>query len=87
MFLPAKPLPRNGAGRRELMGAGTTADKPGMGKTVISMGVLVGSIIGGYAPVVLFHVSALSLLSIVAGIVGAFVGLYMAYKLVQWIEE
>jgi hypothetical protein len=69
------------------MGAGTSADKPGMGKTVISMGVLVGSIIGGYAPVVLFHVGALSLLSIVAGIAGAFVGLYLAYLLVQWIEE
>jgi hypothetical protein len=61
--------------------------QPGMGKTVISGGVLLGSIIGGYAPVVLFHSGALSLLSIVAGVVGAFVGLYLAYKLVQWIEE
>jgi hypothetical protein len=58
-----------------------------MSKGVISFGVFVGSIVGGYAPCTLFHVSAFSLVSIVGGFVGAFAGLYAGFKLVQWIEE
>ena len=58
-----------------------------MAKTVIFIGVFVGSIVGAYIPVLLFHVSALSLLSLVMGFVGAVAGAWLGWKLTQWIEE
>ncbi len=58
-----------------------------MAKTVIFIGVIVGSIVGAYIPVLLFHVSALSLLSLVMGFVGAVAGAWLGWKLTQWIEE
>ena len=58
-----------------------------MAKTVIFIGVIVGSIVGAYIPVLLFHVSALSLLSLVMGFVGAVAGAWLGWKLTQWIAE
>jgi hypothetical protein len=43
-------------------------------------GITVGSLIGAYVPVMLFHVSALGMVSIVGGLIGSFVGLYFGYK-------
>jgi hypothetical protein len=58
-----------------------------MGKGVISFGAFIGSIVGGYAPCMLFHASAFSAVSIVGGFVGALAGIYGGYRVVQWIEE
>ncbi len=58
-----------------------------MARTVIFIGVIVGSIVGAYIPVLLFHASALSLLSLVMGFVGAVAGAWLGWKLTQWIEE
>jgi hypothetical protein len=56
-------------------------------KGVIFIGVFVGSIVGAYAPVLLFHVSAFSLFSLAMGFVGAVVGAWLGWKVTQWIEE
>ena len=58
-----------------------------MARTVIFIGVVVGSVVGAYVPVLLFHVSALSLLSLAMGFVGAVAGAWLAWRLTQWIEE
>jgi hypothetical protein len=55
-------------------------------RATITIGVLVGSIVGAYMPILLFHVGALSLLSLVMGLVGAIVGAWLAWKLTLWIE-
>ncbi len=58
-----------------------------MSKTVIYMGLTIGGVVGGYVPVVLFHVSAFSILSIVFGFIGCLVGLWLGWKLTMWIED
>ncbi len=58
-----------------------------MAKMTITIGLILGSIVGAYVPVWLFHVSALSALSLVLGFVGAFAGAWLGWKLTQWIEE
>jgi hypothetical protein len=58
-----------------------------MEKMAIYMGLTVGGIIGGYLPVVLFGVSALSVLSLACGFVGCFVGLWLGWKVTEWIES
>jgi len=58
-----------------------------MTKTFIYGGITVGSLIGAYLPVLLFHASVLGTLSIVASTVGCFVGLYFGYKLGQMFDE
>lgn len=58
-----------------------------MAKTVITIGLTIGSIVGAYLPVVLFHVSPLGLASLAGGFVGAVVGLWLGYRLTVWIEE
>jgi hypothetical protein len=57
-----------------------------MQRATITIGVVVGSIVGAYVPVLLFHVGALSLLSLVLGFVGAVVGAWLAWRLTLWIE-
>lgn len=58
-----------------------------MAKSVIFIGTVIGSIVGAYLPVLLLHVSALSLLSLVLGFAGAVAGAWLGWKLTQWIEE
>jgi hypothetical protein len=48
-------------------------------KTIIWIGVIVGSTIGGYIPT-FFGSSFLSLASLIGNTIGGFVGLYLAYK-------
>lgn len=43
--------------------------------------ISVGSIIGAYAPVILFHVDPLGLLSVLGGVVGSIAGIFVAYRL------
>ena len=56
-------------------------------KLTIYIGLTIGGIIGGCLPVVLFHVSAFSWVSLICGFVGCFVGLWLGWKLTLWIEE
>jgi len=58
-----------------------------MEKLTIYAGLTIGGIIGGYLPVVLFRVGALSLVSLICGFVGGIVGLWLGWKLTLWIEE
>lgn len=46
------------------------------------MGVLVGSVIGGFIPEI-WGASALSFSSLLFGVVGAFVGLWLGFRLSQ----
>jgi hypothetical protein len=56
-------------------------------RLTIYAGLTVGGIVGGYLPVAVFGVSWLSGWSILGGFVGAFVGLWLGFKLTQWIES
>jgi hypothetical protein len=56
-------------------------------KATIYIGITIGSIVGAYLPVWLFHASALSPLSLILGFVGAIVGAWLGWKVTQWIEE
>ncbi len=57
-----------------------------MAKTVVYVALTVGSIVGAYVPVVLFGAGELSGASLIGGFVGAIVGLWLGWKLTQWIE-
>jgi len=56
-------------------------------KLTIYMGLTIGGIIGGYLPVVLFHVGAFSWVSVICGVVGSIVGLWLGWKLTLWIDD
>ena len=58
-----------------------------MEKLTLYIGLMMGGIIGGYLPVVLFHVSGFSWVSLVCGFVGCIVGLWLGWKLTLLIEE
>jgi uncharacterized membrane protein len=58
-----------------------------MAKTIIYIGAGIGGIVGAYAPVALFHVSEFGGVSLVAGFIGGAVGIWLGYKLSQWVEE
>jgi hypothetical protein len=49
-------------------------------KTMIMMGMIVGSIVGGYA-VTLFGVDTISVWSLVGSTIGGFIGIYAGFKL------
>lgn len=49
-------------------------------KTQVMLGMMAGSILGGYVPV-MFGVSAFSFTSIIFSAVGGIAGIYIAYKL------
>lgn len=51
-------------------------------KTAVWIGVLVGSTIGGYIPM-LFGASFLSLWALLGNTIGALLGIFIAYKLTQ----
>ena len=53
-----------------------------MQKQFIFLGMIVGSIVGGYMPE-LFGVSLFSFTSIFTGALGAFIGIDMGYKIGQ----
>jgi uncharacterized membrane protein YeaQ/YmgE (transglycosylase-associated protein family) len=55
-------------------------------KFMIYLGITVGSVIGSYIPVVLFHVDMFSVWSILMGAVGSFVGLWVGYRIGQNLE-
>ena len=74
--MPAAPPPA--AGRQQA---------PRVEKLTIYIGRMVGGIIGGHLPVVLFHVSAFSWLSLICGFVGCIVGVWLGWKLTLWIGE
>lgn len=56
-------------------------------KFMIYLGATIGGIVGGYLPIVLFHVDALSMWSILMGIAGTLVGIYVGYKAGQMLGE
>jgi hypothetical protein len=49
-------------------------------KGLIYLGITIGGLIGGYIPVI-FGQSAFSMVSILAGAAGSFVGLWAGYKI------
>ena len=51
-------------------------------KSIIMIGMIVGSIIGGYLPT-LFGVSMISFTSIITAAIGGFIGVAITYKLVS----
>jgi uncharacterized membrane protein YeaQ/YmgE (transglycosylase-associated protein family) len=51
-----------------------------MQKKFIYLGMIIGSIVGGYAPE-LFGASVFSFASIFTGALGAFIGIYIGYKI------
>lgn len=57
-----------------------------MGKTIVYAGATVGSFVGGYLPVVLFHAAALGLASLGMATVGGFLGLWLGYKAYQSLD-
>ena len=56
-----------------------------MEKATISIGLFLGSCIGGYLPVALFHQSWFSAASLICGFVGAVAGTWLGWKLTEWI--
>lgn len=49
-------------------------------KLLITIGLTIGSVVGGYVPV-LFGAGVFSITSLVGSTVGALVGIYVVYKL------
>ena len=52
-------------------------------KKLITLGMIAGSLIGGYLPT-LFGVSGLSFTSLITSAIGAAIGVYLGYKLSRW---
>lgn len=57
-----------------------------MGKMFIYGGITLGGLLGAYLPVMLLHVSALGVASVVGGTIGGFVGLWVGYKAYQYLD-
>ncbi len=57
-----------------------------MKKGVLTLFITIGGIIGGYVPVWLFHVSGLSLWSLLCGAIGSLVGIWAAVKVSDYVE-
>lgn len=49
-------------------------------KTAVTIGLIIGSIIGGYIPT-FFGISAISYTSLITSTIGSIVGIIIAYKL------
>jgi MFS family permease len=93
---PWPPSPGIGAACRYAFVADVVHDDRGtrerggrtiMEKLTIYIGLMIGGIIGGYLPVVLFHVSSFSWVSLICGFVGCIVGAWLGWKLTLWIGE
>jgi hypothetical protein len=52
-------------------------------KSLIFWGMLIGSVVGGYVPV-LFGAGLLSYISILGNGIGALLGIYLGYKLSEY---
>jgi hypothetical protein len=52
-----------------------------MNKGMLYLWITIGGIVGSYLPVILFHVSGLSAISIVGGVIGGLAGIWVAIKL------
>jgi hypothetical protein len=57
-----------------------------LGKIFTYGGITLGGLLGAYLPVLLFHVSELGVTSIVGGIIGGFAGLWVGYKIYQYLD-
>jgi hypothetical protein len=51
-------------------------------KTIVMLGMIGGSLLGGYIPV-FFGAESLSVTSIIGNAVGGFAGIFIAYRLTQ----
>ena len=58
-----------------------------MAKTTIFFGAFLGGIVGSYLPVVLFGSGWFSLASIIGGFVGSAAGIWLGWKLTEWIDS
>jgi uncharacterized membrane protein YeaQ/YmgE (transglycosylase-associated protein family) len=56
-----------------------------MQKLFITIGMIVGSVVGGYLPT-LFGADYFSMASVIVSTIGALFGIYVGYKLGQWLE-
>jgi hypothetical protein len=54
-----------------------------MGRGVIGMGVLLGGLVGGYVPVVLWGASSLGVQSLLFGAIGSVVGVFVGARYVD----
>ncbi len=51
------------------------------------IGLFIGGTIGSYVPVLLVGAGWFSLASIIGGLVGSAVGLWLGWKLTEWIDS
>ena len=58
-----------------------------MEKTTIFIGLFLGGILGSHLPVVVFGSGWFSPASIIGGFVGSAVGIWLGWKLTEWIES
>jgi hypothetical protein len=58
-----------------------------MEKMTMYIGLFIGGTVGSYVPVVLSGAGWFSLASIIAGFVGSAVGLWLGWKLTEWIDS
>jgi hypothetical protein len=63
------------------MGGRFRADRFPMGRGVIGMCVLFGSLVGGYIPVVLWGASSLGVQSLLFGAIGGVAGVFVGVRL------
>lgn len=72
------------SGRQVSMGS--VPKEPGLDKVFTYGGITLGGFVGAYLPVLLFHVSELGIASIAGGMVGAFVGLWVGYRIYRYLD-
>jgi hypothetical protein len=53
-----------------------------MNKQIIMIGMVIGSVVGGYLPTI-FGVGAFSITSVLCGGLGGIIGIYLAYKIAR----
>lgn len=58
-----------------------------MEKMTIYIGLFVGSIVGSWLPVALFHQGWFSAVSLIGGFIGAVAGTWLGWKFTQWIDS
>ena len=63
------------------MVARVVADRFSMGRGVIGMCVLFGSVVGGYVPVVLWGASSLGVQSLLFGAIGGVAGVFVGVRI------
>jgi hypothetical protein len=58
-----------------------------MEKLIIYIGLAVGAMVGAYVPVVLLDVSTFSWVSLVCGVLGGVIGIWLGWKLTSWVGD